>query len=225
MTIEQSSSTKSSVLLIDIDNCPKQIENLPHTIDQFTHVVACYGGVEPKIPLNLVTFLAKAINEGNLEIIAMRRKGKNAADFGLTFWAGKLMSELPSDTDFVILSQDTDLNHAIDLLQSAGRKAIRIDGKIKNININSIKNQNDSNNKYSIQFVDEIEEYYYQILQPGKARPRKRNTLQNNIKSYFKKRKDIKPEEIIKGLLEKEFIKFDAQGRVIYSNTELELPF
>jgi hypothetical protein len=36
-------------LLIDLDNCPRQIERLPETLTEYVRVIACYGGVEPKV--------------------------------------------------------------------------------------------------------------------------------------------------------------------------------
>jgi hypothetical protein len=80
------------VLLIDLDNCPKQIDLLHQALAGITRAVACYGGVEPKVQVGLVPLLAAAINEGKLDIIKME-KGRNAADFGLAFWAGRLTAE------------------------------------------------------------------------------------------------------------------------------------
>ena len=68
-------------LLIDLDNCPRQIDRLPETLTEYACVIACYGGVEPKVPLGMVPLLATAIHEGRLTILGMQKKGKNAADF------------------------------------------------------------------------------------------------------------------------------------------------
>src|SRR5262249_51940281 len=122
--------TPVRALLIDLDNCPRQIEQLPTTLATFARVIACYGGSEPKVPLGMVPLLTTAIHEGRLAIIGMQKKGKNAADFGLAFWAGRLMAEMPSDTEFLILSQDTDLDHVVHMLQSAKRRVERLDGKV-----------------------------------------------------------------------------------------------
>lgn len=96
--------TPMRALLIDLDNCPRQIEQLPETLATFARIVACYGGTEPKVPLGMVPLLATAIHEDRLAIIGMQKKGKNAADFGLAFWAGRLVTEMPPDTEFLILS-------------------------------------------------------------------------------------------------------------------------
>src|SRR5437899_10563160 len=98
--------TTMRALLIDLDNCPRQIEQLPETLATFARVIACYGGTEPKVPFGMVPLLSTAIHEGRLAIIGMQKKGKNAADFGLAFWAGRFVAGLPTATEFLILSQD-----------------------------------------------------------------------------------------------------------------------
>ena len=123
----------AQVLLIDLDNCPNQIEKLSLHIEEFTRVIVSYGGTEPKVPFSLVSLLATPIYEKRLEIVRVEQ-GKNAADFALTFHAGLLVNELPPNTEFTILSDDTDLDHAVHLLQDKGRKAIRRSGKDQSAN-------------------------------------------------------------------------------------------
>ena len=93
----------SRALLIDLDNCPKQIDLLHQALAGITRAVACYGSVDPKVQVGLVPLLTAAINEGKLEIIKMEKRGRNAADFDLAFWAGRLAAELPPETEFIIL--------------------------------------------------------------------------------------------------------------------------
>ncbi|MCI0694281.1 PIN domain-containing protein [candidate division KSB1 bacterium] len=114
------SNSGSRALLIDLDNCLKQIDLLHQALAGITRAVACYGSVEPKVQVGLVPLLAAAINEGKLEIVKMDKKGKNAANFGLAFWAGRLAAEMPPETEFIILSQDSDLDHLVSLFRSVG---------------------------------------------------------------------------------------------------------
>ncbi|MEO5376576.1 MAG: PIN domain-containing protein [Magnetococcus sp. DMHC-6] len=90
------------VLLIDLENCPAELGQLPETLSEFSKIIVCFAGIEPKVPLGLVIVLAKAIHEGRLEFVGMDRGGKNAADFGLAFWAGRLVSEMPKETSFTM---------------------------------------------------------------------------------------------------------------------------
>jgi len=64
-----------------------------------------------------VTVLAEPILGGDLEIVGMENKGKNAADFGLCFHVGKLMAEMPPDTEFILLSEDGNMDHAVNMLR------------------------------------------------------------------------------------------------------------
>ncbi len=215
------SLTKSSAraLLIDLDNCPKQIELIHEALAGITRAVACYGSVEPKVQVGLVPLLAAAINAGKLEIIGMEKSGKNAADFGLAFWAGKLTAELPPETEFLILSQDGDLDHVVNLLRSLGRKVERIDGKSSKLELADRKPVarhpvlSTAEKRSSGEFA---EDYYRQQLQTGKPRPTKKTKLLNSIKTKFKKRKEIKPEEVVQALLDRGIIAIDEKGRVTY---------
>lgn len=212
-------------LLIDLDNCPKQIEMLPQTFDGFSRIVACYGGVEPKVHLSLVPLLAAAINTGKLEIVGMEKRGKNAADFGIAFWAGRLMAEMPvPETEFLILSQDSDLDHVVNMLRSAKRKVRRINGKTKKVKIanspaasQGVLSETDDIRSND---VNVIEEYSLQVLHSGKPRPAKKTTLINSVKSYFKNRKEIDPEKVLQNLMERGIIAINEKGRVTYSKPD-----
>lgn len=210
-------NTGSRALLIDLDNCPKQIDELPQVLTGFARAIACYGSAEPKVHLSLLTLLAPALHEEKLKIIKMEKRGKNAADFGLAFWAGRLTAEMPAETEFLILSQDTDLDHVVNLLRGLGRKVERIDGKTAQLEIRekpvAAKSRQTVAKKSSADFVAE---YGAKYLQTGKPRPTKKNTLLNSIKSAFKNKKEIKPEEVLQGLLKRGFVAIDGRGHVTY---------
>jgi hypothetical protein len=73
-------------LLIDLDNCPRQMERLPEILTEYARVIVCYGGTEPKVPLGMVSVLATAIHEGRLTIIGMQKKRQKCR----RFWSGIL---------------------------------------------------------------------------------------------------------------------------------------
>jgi hypothetical protein len=114
------------VLLIDLENCPTTTTQLRDYLTNYSRVVICYAQSGAKIPTDWQSLFSKDIAANKLNIIKMPHAGKNAADFGITFWAGVLMAMLPKETHFDILSNDTDLNFAIDLLKSEKRSAVRI---------------------------------------------------------------------------------------------------
>src|SRR5262252_9335276 len=203
-------------LLIDLDNCPRQLERLPETLTEYARVIACYGGAEPKVPLGMVPLLAPAIHEGRLAIIGMQKKGKNAADFGLAFWAGRLVAEMPPDTEFLILSQDTDLDHVVHMLQSAQRHVERLDGKVhrtKKTSPHPPEQQGENDG-------DAVAEYCTVYLQPGRSRPVRKVTLSNSIRAFCKNhKKHITPDEILHGLVARGVVVIDEKGRVTYAET------
>jgi hypothetical protein len=114
------------VLLIDLENCLTQIQQLQVDLEHFAQIVICYAHSQAKIPLSWLNELAAAIAQNKLRIIQMAQGGKNSADFGLAFFAGALMQELPIQTDFIIVSNDKDLDHIVHLLKSQKRTAQRI---------------------------------------------------------------------------------------------------
>jgi hypothetical protein len=112
--------------LIDLENCPGQIQQLKCSLDDYSQVVICYANGSPRVPLDWVGSLASAMTNHRLRVIRMGTSGKNAADFGISFFAGSLMQELPKETHFTIISNDTDLDHVVGLLKSQGRGAERV---------------------------------------------------------------------------------------------------
>lgn len=117
------------VLMIDLENCPNQIHQLMRNLEQFSQVLICYAQSGAKVPIDWIMQLTATVNDNRLKIVRMPSIGKNAADFGIAFWAGILMRELPPHTHFVIVSEDTDLDHVVGLLKSHGRGAERINTK------------------------------------------------------------------------------------------------
>lgn len=114
------------VLLIDLENCPSQISCLDETLNEYALVVICYAQTSAKIPLDWLMPLTDIINSGRLKIFKMANSGKNSADFGISFYAGMLMQQLPADAHFVIMSNDTGLDHVVNLLRCQHRVAERV---------------------------------------------------------------------------------------------------
>ncbi|CAK0772504.1 hypothetical protein CCP3SC1_670014 [Gammaproteobacteria bacterium] len=208
------------VLLIDLDNCPSQLTQLPQAVAHFNRVVVCYGGFEPKIQLNQLSLLAPAVVAGRLAIEPMERKGKNAADFGLTFWAGRLLAEMPPETEFVVLSQDSDLDYLLDMLRHAGRKAERLDGNT-NAGFTSVISTQDSVSSDTgtggavLSLEAAAEDYRIVHIASRRTRPARRLTLINSIRSHFKG-SGIDPEAVLQELIRRGILTVNRSGQVIY---------
>ncbi len=114
------------VLLIDLDNCPTELPILPQDIACFDRIIVCHGVVEPRVTLATAEHLAAPIAQGRMQILRMKRAGRNAADFGLAFYAGRLIETEAESSTYVILSRDADLDHVVELIQAMGRTARRV---------------------------------------------------------------------------------------------------
>ncbi len=176
------SDKSNHILLIDLENCPNQIHQLMRNLEQYSYVTVCYAQSGAKVPLDWILPLTKTVNENRLKIIKMPSGGKNAADFGITFWAGFQMSQLPSATHFTIVSNDSDLDHVVNLLISEQRSAERIGNKKEIIGHQPTDTCapviSDENRR--------LQEYCLHLVNHSKSRPAKKQTLINNIKSKFK---------------------------------------
>ena len=215
--------TSAQVLLIDLDNCPNQIEKLSLHIEEFTRVIVSYGGTDPKVPFSLVSLLATPIYEKRLEIVRVEQ-GKNAADFALTFHAGLLANELPPNTEFTILSDDTDLDHAVHLLHDKGRKASRLSGKDQPVKAELKPRAKSTTPKAKAQaekkpgsgkasINDAVKEFSAKLQKTkSEKKPKTKKALLNQIESHFSNNKKLaKSREAIFSALEKQgTIKLDG---------------
>jgi len=185
------------VLLIDLENCPNQVQQLMENLEKYSHVVVCYAQSGAKIPLDWVIPLTTTVNDDRLKIVKMPNSGKNAADFGITFWAGMLMAQLPLQTHFDIVSNDTDLDHVVSLLISQQRSAQRIGTKKENHAIVTVAKETET----------EIQEYLQKYCAHLKnhSKPAKKETLLNSIRSTFKA-DNIDPEELFEELIKQGII-------------------
>ena len=205
---ETTISHQNTVLLIDIENCPTQIKQLQSNLINFSQVFICYAQNNcPKIPLDWLNTLAIAINENRLKIIKMKTATKNSADFGICFFSGMLMERLPKETHFIIVSNDNDLDHTIELLKSEGRSAERI-GSVKKKN-NTLSNiNNDSLTTYC--------KYLINIV----GKPAKKDSLMNTIHSKFKGMPNV-AEHVFKELINQSIVEIMEDGKVNYNITKL----
>lgn len=173
------------VLLIDLENCPSQLDQLPEDLVHYLQVVICYATSHSKLPLNWLVPLSTAISENKLKIVKMACVSKNSADFGICFLAGALMQEMPKETHFVIVSNDKDLDHVVHLLRSHERSAERI-GSRKEEPIESSQSSSPQIVSPQASQPIPIAVYCAHLIAHQKCRPAKVDTLLNSIKAKFK---------------------------------------
>ena len=201
-----------SVLLIDLDNCPNQIEQLAQNLEEYARIIVCYGSQPPKISLNLALLLANPIYHKRLEFVGMQKSGKNAADFGLCFYAGKLSAQMSVDqTEYLIVSNDNDLDHAVNLLIQQGCKAKRIgnthtsDSAILDLTIDDIPQK--------IALI--AKEYRSKKSANLKNRPTKKAALLNDIRTFCRNKFPNHEQEIFDFLEQQAYFKIQGK-KIIY---------
>ncbi|MDD1605751.1 MAG: PIN domain-containing protein [Methylococcaceae bacterium] len=172
------------VLLIDLENCPSQIHQLMSDLQQYSQVVVCYAQSGAKIPIDWIMPLTVTINDNKLKLVKMPIVGKNSADFGITFWAGVLMAQLPPETHFDIVSNDTDLDYVVSLLISQQRSAERVG--IKKENPSALTEIKTTATKIP---SSETQDHYlrvYCLHLLNHSKPAKKETLLNSVRAKFK---------------------------------------
>jgi len=203
------SEYKEQVLLIDLENCPTQINLLLQDLERFSLVAICYANTKTKIPVEWLLTLTEMINSKKLKIIQMPTSGKNAADFGLCFLAGTLMQKLPIKTLFVIMSDDSDLDHTIGLLRSHGRTAVRISLKIENSECAAIYDVEDF-------FIGFCQKYF--ILQ--RLRISSLSTFANILKAHCAQMGGM-ADKVLKKLKDDDYIRIDDNYMVSYNEEKI----
>lgn len=175
------------ILLIDLENCPNQINQLQKNLEQFSQVIICYAQSGTKIPIDWLIPLSISVTTNKLKIFKMVSNGKNAADFGICFFAGVLMQQLPERTHFVIISNDTDLDHVVSLLKSQGRSAERLGVKKEEPQNTAITTTLSVvpivTATLTTKIPATVKTYCLHLITYSKNRPVRKDTLINSIKN------------------------------------------
>ncbi|SEH09091.1 PIN domain-containing protein [Candidatus Venteria ishoeyi] len=195
------------ILLIDLENCPNQILQLQKNLEEYTKVIICYAKTGVKIPLDWLVPLSTVVNDDKLKIFKMTNTGKNSADFGICFFAGSLMQEFKKNAHFVIISNDTDLDHVVNLLVSQGCTAERIGTKKDVVTLN---------NKLDL---PAIQLYCTHLVNYSKNRPSKKDTLLNSIKNKLKDSPEV-AEDILQSLIKRKALEI-AEKKVTYNDKKI----
>lgn len=210
MSDEAAGVPPGRVLLIDLENCPNQINHLMKSLEQYSQVVICYAQSGARVPIDWIVDLTAVVNANRLRIVKTPGNGKNAADFGITFWAGVLMAQLPEDTGFVIVSEDTDLDHAVGLLKSQGRMAERVGTKKEAKPVAASAMEPDQR----------LKEYCGLLLAHPKTRPGKGETLLNSLNAHFGKQPDVQAEALFEALRRRGVVTVE-EGKLVYHEDKL----
>ena len=162
---------KTNYVLVDFENV--QPENMSLLVGGPFRIKIFLGVNQTKIPREIVTTM-QAFGE-NAEYIEAVGSGKNALDFHIVYYIGKLAAENP-DAFFHIISKDTDFDPLIKFLKNQKIACFR-SAQISDIPLLKIENPQTD--------VEKIEAIVGFLIKRGNARPRTNKTLGNTIKSLF----------------------------------------
>lgn len=111
--------------LIDIENVYVNSSDLKKLIDT-THRVYLVFALPPSyFSFEFMMDSLAYIKSDKLTLIQMDKVGKNSADFGLSFLAGRLSTELDMHDSIDIISKDAMMINIVKLLQSYGINAVQ----------------------------------------------------------------------------------------------------
>jgi len=194
-------STRTNYIFVDYENVQPTSFNLPE--EYLFKVFIFIGANQSKIPVELVTSIQKL--GLNAEYIPIEGSGKNALDFHITCYIGKLWEKDP-DGFFHIISKDT----GFDLLIKYLKKQKVLINRYPQVNdIPALKKFGNKNEQ-----VESIVDY---LVKRGNAKPRKVETLANTINSIFMR--TLKKEEVdkfINILVNKKYINIE-DNKVVYT--------
>jgi hypothetical protein len=183
-------SVRKNYIFIDYENVHPISFELPkgYPFKVFLFV----GANQTKIPIELVISM-QALGS-NAEYVRIEGNGKNALDFHITFYLGRLFEKDPTEY-FHIISKDSGFDILIKHLKNK-KILIQRHNQISEINALKISNSKtiDEKNQVIVDF----------LIKRGNAKPRKVETLSNAINSLFMRA--LNKEELINKLAQKSLL-------------------
>ena len=162
---------KKNYILIDFENVQPSSLNIPENNNYKVFIFV--GANQKKIPVELATSIQNLGNKA--EYIIINGVGKNALDFHIAFYIGKLSVTEPT-AFFHIISKDTGYDVLISHLKEKKISVYRY----TNFNEIPLVKKSTFETLSANAQISEIADY---LVRRGNAKPRKVNTLANTIMS------------------------------------------
>ena len=189
-------------VLIDYENVqPKNLAALKEDAkDRSFRVIVFVGATQAKIPRDLVFEMQSFGSDA--EYLEVTGSGKNALDFHIAYYLGKL-ARPGSDDHFHVVSRDTGFDVLIKHLQSQG---INVDRRKGLFEIPWIQvGESDS-------FGEQVDKVVQNFDLQGKSRPRKVRTVRTTINALFgKSLTDEQLDALVKGLQDRKYIAVEGE--------------
>jgi hypothetical protein len=173
VTLEKTKKIRENFIFVDFENVQPTSLEFPNEYP--FKIILFVGANQTKLPVQLVSSMQKL--GSNAEYVILNGSGKNALDFHIAFYLGKLCERNPEGY-FHIISKDTGFDILVKYLKE---KKILINRYNSIDDIPALRNSNNeilSNDK-------KIELIVQYLIKRGNAKPRKVETLSNTINSLF----------------------------------------
>lgn len=164
-------NVRRNYIFIDYENIQPLSFDLPKGYP--FKVILFLGATQKKIPIELATSMQ--LLGSDAEYVTIQENGKNALDFHITFYLGRLFEKDPTGY-FHIISKDSGFDVLIKHLRD---KKVLIQ---RHTQINDIPALKISNSKTTEDKLQVVIDY---LIKRGNAKPRKLETLSNTINSLF----------------------------------------
>ena len=201
---------RNNYILIDYENVQPSsfefTENFPF------QVIVFIGANQKKIPIELATSLQKLGN--NAKYVIVSSIGKNALDFYITFYLGKLC-EKDSKAFFHIISKDTGFDI---LLKHLKENKILVNRYNCIDEIVALKKSNWD----AMQIDEQIKLSVEYLIKRGNAKPRKVETLNNSLNSLSGRRLNPNQLKTLINTLAKRGLIVIEEDKVTYRLNESE---
>ncbi|EEY92228.1 hypothetical protein HMPREF0026_02514 [Acinetobacter junii SH205] len=209
-----------NILLLDIENQPKKIRELRTLLKQYDQVILVYAHSNLNIALDDLIELSVAIQDKRLLIIKMPKTGANSADFGLTFIAGRLSAQLGKGSLIDVMSNDTAMSYAVELLDQVGIQSTllkQLDEPVKVV----LEQKNVQNETKLLDCKKELNVDIKKVLaQLLKNQPKKTKTLIKSLMSWCDL--DINQAEYILNQLQEIKVLVVDQEKCLYNKKQLK---
>ena len=193
-------------VLIDYENVqPKNLAALKDDSKGRSFRVIVFVGVnQTKIPKDLVFEMQSFGSDA--EYIEISGSGKNALDFHIAYYLGKL-AKPGSEDRFHLVSRDTGFDPLIKHLKGDGINVERRKGLFEIPWLRLVETDS---------FGDQVDKVVQNFDLQGKSRPRKVRTLKTTINNLFgKSLSDEQLDRLVEGLVERKYIAVEGE-RVRY---------
>jgi len=203
--LSDTKKVRNNYIFVDFENVQPASFEFPK--DYPFKIIIFVGANQTKIPIELATSMQSLGH--NAEYVIISGNGKNALDFHITFYLGKLYEKDPEGY-FHIISKDTGFDILIKYLKEKKTLINRYN------NINEIPALKQSNCE-TMPIDKKINLIVDHLIKRGNAKPRKVETLSNSINSLCARTlSKNKLDAIIKAMAKEKLIVIDG-AKITYT--------